>query len=107
MPGDVTLEFLGFESESALKNLAQLIAENLQTSSPSDSFLKLVLKKGVGVAEASCKIASQVGTFVADSVSENPYRAVQEIEWKIKSQLDNWKQQRFTGESSGGGYETF
>jgi hypothetical protein len=98
MRDDVKLEIMGFDSAAEIKDVAWTVAENLHLSSPSDSALKLAIRKGKGAVEASCRIASQVGIFVAETVCENPIRAVQEIEGKIKAQLDSWKRHRFAND---------
>ena len=48
------------------------------------------VEKGKDAVRASCEIASQAGTFVAEAVSDSPIRAVKKIEKKIGRQLDQW-----------------
>lgn len=95
MTNDFQFEFMGFDPDEKTKNFVSRIAESLHYSSPSDSALRLVVEKSKGAIRASCRIASQAGTFVADSVGDNPVRAVQQIENQIGKQLDNWKVRRF------------
>ena len=92
---NVEYEFMGFDPEYEIKTLIATVADKLYFSAPSDSAIKLVFKKSQGVIKASCRIASQVGTFVAEATSENPIRAIQQVESKIKHQLDSWKMNRF------------
>jgi predicted ATP-dependent protease len=98
MYNDMQLEFLNFEPGSDMKNLILGVAEKLHLAAPSDSAMKLALKKGKGIVQASCRIASQAGVFMAEAVSDSPVRAALQIEKKIRWQLEDWKQRRFSEE---------
>ncbi len=91
----VQFEFMGFDPEYEIKKIVAAAAESLQFKAPSDSAVKLVFRSGMGVIQASCRIISQAGTFVAESVGETPIQALQQIEEKISGQLKRWKQRRF------------
>lgn len=95
MTNGVQFEFLGFSPDDRIKTFVSTIADRLHFSAPSDSDLKLVMEEGKGVIRASCRIASQAGIFVADAMSDNPIRAVRQIERKICRQLAYWKRHRF------------
>ncbi len=95
MTNDLQFEFMGFSPDDKIKNFVSRVAETLHYSAPSDSAMKLVVEKSKNAIRASCRIASQAGTFVADSISDNPIRAVQQIERKIRKELDDWKMRRF------------
>lgn len=95
MANDLQFEFMGFNPDDKIKKFVSRVAEALHYSAPSDSAMKLVLEKSKNAIRASCRIASQAGTFVADSISDNPIRAVQQIERKIRKELDAWKMRRF------------
>lgn len=95
MKNDLQFEFMGFNPDDKIKNFVSRVAETLHYSAPSDSAMKLVVEKSKNAIRASCRIASQTGTFVADSISDNPIRAVQQIERKIRKELDQWKARRF------------
>jgi hypothetical protein len=95
MYNNLQFEFKGFDPEYEIRNLITNVAEKLHLSSPSDSAMKVAMRKGEGVIEASCRIASHAGTFVAHVVGENPIKAIQKIEQKIGAQLENWKRNRF------------
>ncbi len=95
MTSDLQFEFMGFNPDEKIKNFVSRVAEALHYSAPSDSAMKLVIEKSKNAIRASCRIASQAGTFVADSISDNPVRAVQQIERKIRKELDDWKMRRF------------
>ena len=92
---NVEYEFMGFDPEYEIKSVIATIADKLYFSAPSDSAMKLAVKKSQGAIKASCRIASQVGTFVAEATGENPIRAIQRLEKRIKYQLDSWKMNRF------------
>ena len=98
---NIQFEFMGFDPDYEIKSFVSMVAEKLQLKSPSDAALKLVIEKGKGAIKASCRIASQAGTFVAEAVSDSPVKAVQQIEKKIKEQLDNWKAWRFQNTKCG------
>lgn len=100
MTNDLQFEFVGFEPNEQIKSLVSRVAETLHYSAPSDSAMKLVVEKSKGAIRASCLIASQVGIFAADSVGDNPIRAVQQIENKVRKQLDSWKVRRFERDKS-------
>ena len=91
----VQFEFMGLEPNYEIRSFISAVAEKLYFSAPSDAAMKMALQKAKGSIKASCRIASQAGTFVAEAVSESPIRAIQQIEQKIKNQLDNWKAWRF------------
>jgi len=91
-------EFLGFDPEYELKKVISSVAERLEVSAPSDSYIKLAFEKGVRAVRASCRICSQAGEFIAEAVGETPARALAKIEQQIKLQLEAWKQRRFRGE---------
>lgn len=88
------IEFFGFKPGHEMKTIVDVIAEKMQLRSPSDSAVSVVMTMGKGVMNASCRIASEAGTFVADAVCENPVHAIKEIERKIGRQLDAWKRRR-------------
>jgi ribosome-associated translation inhibitor RaiA len=94
----VQFEFMGFDPEFEIKNLMKAIGERLEGDAPSDSLVKLAVRKSARAVCASCRVVSEAGTFMAEAVSENPVRAVREIEKKIKRQLDGWKKRRFREE---------
>lgn len=106
MTNDVQFEFMGFNPDEKMRNFISLVAEKLHVSAPSDAGLKLVIEKGKGAVRASCRIVSRAGNFVADSISDHPIKAVQQIENKIRHQIDEWKARRFEKESGGNGYRT-
>lgn len=95
MTNDLQFEFMGFDPDDKIKSFVSRVAETLHYSAPSDSAMKLVVEKSKNAIRASCRIASQAGTFVADSISDSPIRAVQQIERKIRKELDDWKIRRF------------
>lgn len=101
----VHFEFIGFDPEHEIRNFVSTVVENLHLSAPSDSAMKVAISRGKGVIEASCRIASRAGTFVAEVVSDSPIRAIQKIEENISMQLDDWKRRRFLNESSSPGKE--
>lgn len=95
------LEFSGFNPEYELRDAIESIAEKLHLSSPSDSAMKVAIQKGKGVVQASCRIASHAGTFMADAVSDSPLRAIQKLDEKIRQQLEGWRRRRFANEEKG------
>ncbi len=95
MTHDVKFEFLGFDPDERIRYFASTVAETIHFSAPSDSTLKIVVEKSKDVILASCRIVSQSGTFMADAISDNPMKAIQLIERKIRDQLDAWKRHRF------------
>lgn len=88
-------ELKGFDPELEIKTFIATVADRLYFSAPSDSAVKLAIRKSQGVVKASCRIASQVGTFVAEATCENPICALRRLELRIKQQLDSWKRNRF------------
>jgi hypothetical protein len=96
MRNDLQFKFKGFKPDEKVRKFVSIVAERLLFSAPSDSVMQLVVKQGKHAIQASCRIASQAGTFVADSINDNPIRAVQQIENKIREQLDIWKKSRFS-----------
>lgn len=95
MASHMHFKFKGFRPDDQIRKFVSTVAERLYFSAPSDSTMKLVVEQGKSAVRASCRIASQAGTFVADAMSDSPARAVQQIEGKIRDQLDGWKRRRF------------
>jgi hypothetical protein len=96
---DMQIEFMGFDPGYEMKTFTATVAEKLHFSAPSDAAMKLAVKKCKGAVQASCRIASQAGLFIAEVASDNPVRALQQIELKIRSQLEAWKNRRFDNKS--------
>lgn len=96
MNHNVHFEFIGFEPEYEMRNFITSVADRIHSLAPSDSFMKVAMKKGRDVVEASCRIASHAGEFVADVVCNSPLTAIQQIEGEIQRQLDGWKKRRFS-----------
>ena len=94
----IQFEFVGFDPEYEVRTFISTITEKLHLSSPSDSAIKVAMKASKGVVQASCRIASHAGTFVADAIGDNPIKAIQKIEEKIGQQLEAWKSRRFQNE---------
>lgn len=92
---NVQLEYQGFNPDYQIRTFVSKVTEKLHLISPSDAAISLAFKKGKRAITASCRISSQAGTFFAETVSDSPIRAVQQIEYKIKQQLDHWKNWRF------------
>jgi ribosome-associated translation inhibitor RaiA len=92
---DLQFEFEGFKPDEKIRELLSTVAEKIHLSGPSDSTTKLVVKKSKDAINISCRIASRVGTFVADAVGGDPVQALQKIERKMRQQIDQWKKRRF------------
>ncbi len=92
---NINFEFIGFDPEYEAKRFINSAADRVQSLAPSDSFMKVAMKKGGDVVEASCRIASQAGVFVAEAVCNSPVAAIHQVESKIRQQLDEWKKRRF------------
>jgi hypothetical protein len=97
--GDMQIEFMGFDPGFEMRSIAATVAEKIHFSAPSDAAMKLAVKKCRGAVQASCRIASQAGLFIAEVASDNPVRALHQIDIKIRSQLEAWKKRRFETES--------
>jgi trehalose-6-phosphate synthase len=91
----VEYEFIGFNPEYNIKNMIAVLAEKTYMNAPSNSAIKLVLRKSQDLVMASCRIGSQVGTFVSKAAGKNPIQAIQDLEKQIKIQLDSWKMNRY------------
>jgi ribosome-associated translation inhibitor RaiA len=97
----IQFEFIGFDPEYEVRNFISTVAEKLYLSSPSDSAIKVAMKVSRGVIQASCRIVSHAGTFMAEAISDNPIKAIKKVEKKIAEQLEGWKHRRFLNEGSG------
>lgn len=95
MTTNVELKITGFNPDEETRSFISLVSNKLHFSAPSDSGIKLAIKKGQNAIQASCRIASQAGIFFAESTCESAIEAVQQIEQKLKIQLDEWKLHRF------------
>ncbi|MCB9026778.1 MAG: hypothetical protein H6625_10705 [Bdellovibrionaceae bacterium] len=91
----IKFEFIGFDPDYKTRSYITSVAERLQSLSPSYSFIKVAMNKGKNVVKASCKIVSQAGEFVAESLCNDPVSAILQIEADIMEQLNEWKKHRF------------
>lgn len=91
----VQFEFVGFNPDYEIRSIISSIADRIHNLAPSDSFMRVAMKRGRNAIEASCKIASSTGVFVAETICNTPIEAIGLLETKIMSQLDSWKQHRF------------
>lgn len=91
-----TFNFVGFEPEPALVDYAKARFGRIHDESPNDSFAFATIRKTIeGGFQAALKINSSVGTFVAESISEDPIKAIADLSANIRSQLQAWKRNRF------------
>lgn len=84
----VQFEFIGLDPEYEVRNFISTVAEKLHLSSPSDSVIKVAMKVSRGVVQASCRIASHAGTFMAEAISDNPIKAIKRLKKRL---LNNWR----------------
>jgi len=91
----VQFEFVGFNPESDIRSCISAVADRIHSLSPSDSFMKVAMRKSSNTIQTSCRTASKAGTFTAETVCHCPKIAIQKIEKKIMYQLGEWKKQRF------------
>lgn len=85
----------GFQPDKSIYQAAQKFLEKVYLHAPSDSVVRVALKKGRRALEVSCQVASQAGSFVARAVHTNPSEGLKQVEKKIFSQLREWKDSRF------------
>lgn len=97
---NVQFDFRGFNPDFEMKNFISTVAEKIHLNAPSDAVMKMAMQKGKGAIKAYCRIVSRAGTFVAEAVSDSPVRAVQQVEHKIRAQLETWKAWRFLSPNS-------
>jgi len=91
----VQYEFTNFEPEYDIRSFICIVSDRIHGLSPSDSVMKVAMKKVRDKFKASCRIASSAGTFFAETVSESPELAITEIDKKMRRQLRVWKMGRF------------
>lgn len=96
----VNFEFVGFDPEYEVRSFITSVADRLHSLAPSDSFMKVTMKKGGNAVEASCRIASKAGVFVAETMCSSPVAAIHQLESKIIQQLNEWKKHRFQDSQS-------
>ena len=87
----VQFEFVGFNPEYEVRNFISTVAEKLHLNSPSDSAIKVAMKVSRGVVQASCRIASHAGTFMAEAISDNPIKAIKKVEEKEEVKIEEPK----------------
>lgn len=91
----INIKFEKFSPKEELRQLFSDVADKIHMEAPSDSCLKLVVAKGKKKFKGSCRIASKVGVFIAETCSPNPEVALAQIEKEINRQLRGWKRSRF------------
>ena len=91
----VQYEFSNFEPGYDVRSFICIVSDRIHGLSPSDSVMKVVMKRVRDRIKASCRIASGAGTFFAETVCDSPELAIQEIEKKMRRQLKVWKSERF------------
>ncbi len=93
---NLNIEMRGIHPSSHLDKMLRDLADAIHWQSPSDSCLKIFIEQSKGTIKASCRIASQTGVFVANSVSDCPEKSLRMLEQKIQKKLDEWKRNRFS-----------
>lgn len=89
------IEFKKFSPKEEIKNLIHKIADKIHLESPSDSSLKFVISKYKNKFRGYCRVASQIGIFVADEYGDQPEGVVAKIEKEMSRQLKIWRRCRF------------
>lgn len=92
---NIQYEFTGFDPEYETQGLISSVASQIRSLAPSDSAMKVAMKKGKHVVKASCQIFSKAGVFVANSVHHSPVDAIKRLEKKMVRQFNQWKKKRF------------
>ncbi len=95
MRNDIECEFINFEPDSGLQAFVRSVGQNIYDLSPSNSALKIILKKIDQGVRATCRIFSYAGVFEAEVESEKEMAAVRKLEERICYKLDVWKSRRF------------
>lgn len=90
-----TFNFIGFEPSPTLETVAKTLFGRIHNEAPSDSFAFATVRKTLEGFQAALKINSSVGTFVAETISEDPQKAMVALSRRIRSQLRIWKRERF------------
>lgn len=91
-----TFDFIGFNPTPDLAEFAAHRFNRIHSEAPSDSFALATIRKTIqGTFQAALKINSSVGTFVAETISEDPQKAITSLSEHIRSQLRLWKSYRF------------
>jgi hypothetical protein len=91
----VDIAFEKFNPKEELRRLFVTVADKLHMDAPSDSHVRLVMKKGKETFSGYCRIASNIGVFIAEECAPSPEGALAKIEKKISRQLMQWKSRRF------------
>lgn len=96
---NITVEFHKFDPKEELRRLSVAVAEKLHMQAPSDSDLRMTVRKGGEKFRAYCRIASKAGVFLAEESAASPEGTLAKIEKEIGRQLNRWKSARFAGAS--------
>jgi ribosome-associated translation inhibitor RaiA len=92
----IEFEFVGFNPEYELREFISSVADRIYNLSPSDSSMRLVMKKNRNSIQVSCMVISRAGVFSANATCNCPKLAIQKIEEAIRYQLEKWRQCRFS-----------
>lgn len=95
MRSELECEYIGLSPDLGLRNFVSTVGENLLDLAPSNSMLKIALRKNNDLISATCRIFSHAGIFEAEAQSERELAAIRKAEEKIRRQLDRWKENRF------------
>lgn len=92
---NVIYNFVDICPESELMVFIKDSITRLQLNAPSDSAIKLTLKKVGQVFSYKCRICSFSGIFRATAVNSCPIEGMRQIEQRLNEQLMEWKKRRF------------
>lgn len=95
MMNDMHFQFDGFKPDEKIKDFISTVAEKIHLSAPSDSTTHFAIKQSKDMINVSCKTASRIGTFMAEATGVDITQALQNIEQKMRKQIDRWKKRRF------------
>ncbi len=93
---EISLEFSDFVPDFGFKDFLALTAERLQCGAPSDSNVRLAIKRSGDSVKVICRIVSFAGTFIGEAINRSAYLATEEVESMIVRQLNVWKVFRFS-----------
>lgn len=91
---NLIIVFKGMTPTKSLKQWVRILADKIQWESPSDANLKIVCEQSGQWLKASCRIASQVGVFVAEAAAETPEKCIEKLELQVQNKLNSWKKKR-------------
>ena len=90
------IKYENFKPSKDQRELISFKVNKLSLEAPSDSTVRLFVKKMSNDYKGVIKICSEVGVFTSENIASSPENLIVNIEREIREKLNLWKKNRFS-----------